>query len=114
MFDFDQMMQFQQIQKSGMFPTVQLPTVSDVEKFQPQRGMTMVVMAQDKPVFALKVADRMGVVNANWYKYEAYNPDQDKPQYITRAELEEVLAKFAQSMVTTANKPSDNKTVKET
>lgn len=115
MFDFDQMMQYQQIQKNGMFPAVQLPTVADVEKFQPQRGMTMVVMAQDKPVFALKAADRMGVVSANWYKYESYNPEQDKPQYITRQELEEVLAKFAQGMVTTAKQPSDNKsTVKET
>lgn len=114
MFDFEQMMQYQQIQKNGMFPAVQLPTVADVEKFQPQRGMTMVVMAQDKPVFALKAADRMGVVNANWYKYEAYNPEQDKPQYITRHELEEVLSKFAQNMVTTANAPSENKTVKET
>lgn len=115
MFDFEQMMQYQQIQKNGMFPAVQLPTVADVEKFQPQRGMTMVVMAQDKPVFALKAADRMGVVNTNWYKYESYNPDQDKPQYITRTELEEVLAKFTQNLVTTAKKPSDNKTtVKET
>lgn len=115
MLDFEQMMQYQQIQKNGMFPAVQLPTVADIEKFQPQRGMTMVVMAQDKPVFALKAADRMGVVNTNWYKYESYNPEQDKPQFITRTELEEVLAKFAQNLVTTAQKPSDNKsTEKET
>lgn len=115
MFDFAQMQSYQQMQQSGMFPTIQLPTVSDVEKFQPQRGTTMVVMAQDKPVFALKSADRMGVVNSSWYKYEAYNPEQDRPQYITRQELEDVLSKFAQNMVTTAKKPSDNKqTVKET
>lgn len=115
MFDFDQMMQYQQIQKNGMFPAVQLPTVADVEKFQPQRGMTMVVMAQDKPVFALKVADRMGVVSTNWYKYEQYNPEQDKPRYVTMDELEKVLAKFAQGSVTTAKKPGENKsTAKET
>lgn len=115
MFDFEQLQQFQQIQRSGMFPTVQLPTVSDVEKFQPQRGATMVVMAQDKPVFALKVADRMGVVSSNWYKYEPYNPEQDRPQYITRDELEEVLAKFTQTLVTPTKKSSDNKSnVKET
>lgn len=114
MFDFEQMLQYQQIQKNGMFPAVQLPTVADVEKFQPQRGMTMIVMAQDKPVFALKAADRMGVVNANWFKYEQYNPEADKPKYITRTELEEVLAKFAKNLVTPAQAPSDNKsTVKE-
>lgn len=109
MFDFEQLMQYQQIQKSGMFPTVQLPTVADVEKFQPQRGATMVVMAQDKPVFALKVADRMGVVNANWYRYESYNPEQDKPKYVTMDELEKIISK----LVTTAKTPSDNKSVKE-
>ncbi len=98
MFDFEQMLQYQQMQKNGMFPAIQLPTVADVEKFQPQRGMTMVVMAQDKPVFALKAADQMGVTKSAWYKYETYNPEQDKPQYITRGELEEVLAKFAQSI----------------
>lgn len=114
MIDFEQMMQYQQIQKSGMFPAVQMPTVADVEKFQPQRGSTMIVMAQDKPVFALKAADRMGVVNTSWYKYEQYNPEQDRPQYITRSELEEVLSKFAQGLVTTAKKPSENKTTKET
>lgn len=108
MFDFSRMQTYQQIQQNGMFPTVQLPTVEDVEKFQPQSGMMMVVMAQDKPVFALKAADRMGVVTTNWYKYEPYNPEQDKPQYITQAELEEVLSKFAQKLVTTAQVPSDN------
>ena len=115
MFDFEQMMQYQQIQKTGMFPTVQLPTVADIERFQPQRGMTMVLMAQDKPVFALKSADQMGVVNANWYKYEKYNPEQDKPRYVTMEELEKVLSKFAQGSVTPAQKPRDNKSnVKET
>lgn len=111
--DLNFFQQYQQMQQSGVFPTVQLPTIADVEKFQPQRGTTMVVMAQDKPVFALKAADKMGMVNTSWYKYESYNPEQDKPQYITRAELEDVLSKFAQNLVTTAQKPSDNKTTKE-
>lgn len=111
MFDFSQMQSYQQVQQNGLFPAIQLQTVADVERFQPQRGMTMVVMAQDKPVFALKSADRMGVVNTNWYKYEAYNPEQDKPQYITRSELEQILS----NLVATAQQPSDKKsTVKET
>lgn len=114
MFDPYQVQAYKQIQQNGMFPTVQLPTVTDVEKFQPQTGMTMVVMAQDKPVFALKAADRMGVVTTNWYKYEPYNPEQDKPKYITMDELEKVLSNFAKNMVTTAQAPSDNKSnVKE-
>lgn len=111
---FQQYQQLQQMQQNGIFPAVQLPTVADVEKFQPQRGMTMVVMAQDKPVFALKAADKMGVVNANWFKYEAYNPEADKPQYITRSELEDVLSKFMQKLVNPTEKSNDNKSVKET
>lgn len=115
MFDFSQMQSYQQIQQNGMFPAVQLPTVADVEKFQPQRGMTMVVMAQDKPVFALKTANGMGVVNSNWYKYESYDPAQDKPKYVTMEELERVLSGFAKNLVATAQQPSDKKsTVKET
>lgn len=89
-------MAMQQQRSDNIFPAVQLPTVEHVKQFQPQRGKTMIVMAQDQPVFALKAADPMGLVQTAWYKYEAFNPEEQKPQYVTRQELEEIIGRLTE------------------
>lgn len=77
---------------------MQVPTVKQVEQIQVQPGGKAWVMVQNEPVFALRVADQMGLVTTSYYRFEKYDPDAtaatSSPEYVTRAEFE----KFVQSL----------------
>ena len=75
---------------------MQVPTVKQVEQIQVQPGGKAWVMVQNEPVFALRVADQMGLVTTSYYRFEKYDPEASAPapDYVTRAEFE----RFVQSL----------------
>lgn len=81
---------------------LQVPNIKQVEQVSVQPGGKAWVMVQNEPVFALKVADQMGLVTTSYYRFEKYDPEAavaaSSPTYITRDELEQRLAAFADSL----------------
>ena len=74
---------------------IQVPTVKHVEQVQVQPGSKAWVMVQNEPVFALRVADQMGLVNTDYYRFEKIDPASTQPatsDYVTRAEFERFVA----------------------
>lgn len=92
----------QQVQQQGP-DWVQVQTVNQVEQINVPAGAKAWVMVQNEPVFALRVADQMGLVQTSYYRFEPFDPAaqaaaaQAVPpaDYITRDELEARLAEFA-------------------
>lgn len=81
---------------------VMAPTVKDVDHVNVSPGGKAWVMVQNEPVFALRTADQMGLVTTAYYRFEKYDPaaqpTEAAPSYITREELEQRLASFADSL----------------
>ena len=73
---------------------LQVPTVNQVEQVQVQPGGKAWVMVQNEPVFALRVADQMGLVTTDYYRFEKIDPAVSAPaqDYVTRAEFEQFVA----------------------
>ena len=74
---------------------IQAPTIKHVEQIQVQPGSKAWVMVQNEPVFALRVADQMGLVTTDYYRFEKIDPASMQPaapEYVTRAEFEQFVA----------------------
>lgn len=67
-------------------------TVKQVDQVTVQPGAKAWVMVQNEPVFALRVADQMGLITTSYYRFEKYNPDmpeeKDMSEYLTRREFD--------------------------
>lgn len=61
--------------------------VNDVQNVTVQPGQKAWIMLANEPVFALKSADNMGITTTDFYRFERYNPEQPKPEYVTRDEF---------------------------
>ena len=78
-------------------------TVKQVEQVAVQPNQKAWVMVQNEPIFALRIADQMGLITTNYYRFERYDPDEKTAdsRYITREELdkrlEELTAAFMRS-----------------
>ena len=72
---------------------LQVPTVKHVEQVSVQPGGKAWVMVQNEPVFALRVADQMGLVTTDYYRFEKIDPAVSAPaqDYVTRAEFEQFV-----------------------
>lgn len=78
---------------------IQVPTIDQVEQVSVQPGCKAWVMTQDTPVFALRVADNMGLVTTDYYRFEKVQKDDLKGNsvgvqtgdYITRDEAERMM-----------------------
>lgn len=112
--------QTQQPQQAGP-DWIRVATVQQIEQVSVQPGGKAWVMVENMPVFALRVADNMGLVTTDVYRFEKIDPSAaTAPQqeafpagdYITRDEAEKMvsdrLTAFAESL-----KPA-NKSKKET
>ena len=97
-----QQQQPQQPQQRGP-DWLSVQTINQVEQISVPAGTKAWVMVQNEPVFALRVADQMGLVQTSYYRFEQFDPAAQAappPQmppadYITRDELEARLAEFA-------------------
>ena len=69
------------------------PTVRQVEQVAVQPNQKAWVMVQNEPVFALRMADQMGLITTNYYRFERYDPEEKtvENRYITREELDRRL-----------------------
>lgn len=86
----------QQQQSSSAGPDwIQVPTAKQVEQVSVQPGGKAWVMVQNEPIFALRVADQMGLVSTDYYRFEKIDPASTQPvasDYVTRAEFEQFVA----------------------
>ena len=51
-----------------------MPNVQDVEQVTVQAGQTAWIMAQNTNVFAVRIADPMGIVSTKYFRFEAWDP----------------------------------------
>lgn len=88
---------------------VPVQTVDQVEQVQVQPGQRRIVMVQNEPVIAARIADNMGLVTTQYYQLTPYDPhtvssDVSAQNYITEEQfdqrLEKRLASFAESLKT--------------
>lgn len=71
---------------------LQVPDIKQVEQVQVQPGGKAWVMVQNEPVFALRVADQMGLVTTSYYRFEKIDPaamaaPAPAADYVTREEF---------------------------
>lgn len=73
-------------------PWTIVQTIGQVEQVAVQPGQVAWIMVQNEPVFARREADRMGVVNTEYCRFERFDPREHSAQaqaeYVTRAEFE--------------------------
>lgn len=69
---------------------ITVQNIQNIEQVNVQPGTKAWVMVQNEPVFALRVADQMGLVTTSYYRFEKYDPAanaQPAPDYVTREEF---------------------------
>ena len=73
---------------------IQVQTIKQVDQVSVQPGGRAWIMVQNAPIFALRVADQMGLATTTYYKFERYDPETapaEKPEFVTRQEFEEFV-----------------------
>lgn len=97
----------QQASSQGNQELVPVQTVDQVEQVQVQPGQRRIVMVQNEPVIAARIADNMGLVTTQYYQLTPYDPHAvtsivPAQNYITEEQfdqrLEQRLAAFAESL----------------
>ena len=94
---------------------IQVPEIQQVEQVQVQPGAKAWVMVQNQPVFALRIADQMGLVNTSYYRFEKIDPDSmaavspANEEYVTRQEFQQ----FVESLNNTGRKTTKREAVSE-
>ena len=69
--------QFQQPQQSqapGGLDIVTVQTIQQVEQIQINPGQRRLVMVQNEPVVAMRVADNMGIASTEYYQLVKFDP----------------------------------------
>lgn len=93
--------------QNGVQDLVSVQTIEQVEQVQVQPGQRRIVMVQNDPVIAARVADNMGLVSTQYYQLTPYDPHavaslSPTQNYITEEQfdqrLEQRLASFAESL----------------
>jgi hypothetical protein len=92
-----------QAQPGGM-EVVSVQNVSQVEQISVQPGQRRLVMVQNEPVIAARVADQMGLVSTEYYQLVKFTPTTGSAvpvsgdsEFITRKEFNEFVAKITQN-----------------
>lgn len=94
---------------------IQVPEIQQVEQVQVQPGAKAWVMVQNQPVFALRVADQMGLVNTSYYRFEKIDPaamtaaTSKSEEYVTRQEFQQ----FVESLNNTGKKTAKREATSE-
>lgn len=71
---------------------IRVPNVQDVEQVTVQAGQTAWIMAQNTNVFAVRIADPMGIVSTKYFRFEAWDPAAAESQ--RQASIEERLSRL--------------------
>lgn len=76
---------------------IQAPTIKHVEQVQVAPGGKAWVMVQNEPVFALRMADQMGLVTTDYYRFEKIDPTVEvgTTKYVTREEFEQFVSSLS-------------------
>lgn len=80
---------------------ITVPTIKQVEQVSVQPGTKAWVMVQNEQIFALRMADNLGLVTTDYYRFEKIDPEASsapQPDYVTRAEFEQAIASITASM----------------
>lgn len=94
---------------------VKVPEIQQVEQVQVQPGAKSWVMVQNQPVFALRVADQMGLVTTSYYRFEKIDPaamtaaTSKSEEYVTRQEFQQ----FVESLNNAGRKTAKKEAVSE-
>ena len=71
---------------------IRVPNVQDVEQVTVQAGQTAWIMDQNTNVFAVRMADPMGIVSTKYFRFEAWDPAAAESQ--RQASIEERLSRL--------------------
>jgi len=75
------------------FEWIMVPTVNQVENVGVQPGQKAWIMVQNEPIFALRTADQMGLVQTDYYKFEKWVPTAEsaRSEYVTKDQMEQAI-----------------------
>lgn len=111
-----QMQQQRPVCQQQTTDVVQVATVQQVEQVQMQYGQRKIIMVQNEPVIAMRVADNMGLTTTDYYRLVKFEPFAQTQQmqhpagnYITEEQLESRLAAFADALKSQPTANSGNK-----
>lgn len=100
-----QMQQPQQMQQAGGLDIVTVQSVQQVEQVQINPGQRRLVMVQNEPVVAMRVADNMGLASTEYYQLVKFDPTAktnvhavDSNKYITEEQLEARLRELMETI----------------
>lgn len=71
---------------------IRVPNVQDVEQVTVQAGQTAWIMAQNANVFAVRMADQMGIVTTRYFRFESWDPAAAESQ--RQASIEDRLSRL--------------------
>jgi len=79
-----------QPQTSAGITVGQVATIEQVEQVQLMPGEKKIILVQNAPIMAIRIADQMGLVQTEYRKLEAFDPRQAQPAQTEYAPLSEV------------------------
>ena len=79
-----------QAQTSAGITVGQVATIEQVEQVQLMPGEKKIILVQNAPIMAIRIADQMGLVQTEYRKLEAFDPRQTQPTQTEYAPLSEV------------------------
>ena len=96
----------QPVQENNGMDIAYVQNMNQVEQVQVLPGSRKLIMVQNDPVVALRVADNMGLVTTDYYKLVKFSPsDNDvteksdvSDKYVTQEQLEARLNKLVESI----------------
>lgn len=86
-------------------------TIQQVEQVQVQPNQRRLILVQNEPVVAMRVADGMGLTTTEYYKLTKFNPaatesQQEERHYVTEEQLENRLKALLDNLKGSANNES--------
>lgn len=94
-YSYPQPQSTQQTTLASNMDWIRVNVLGDVQNVTVQPGQKAWIMLANDPVFALKTADNMGITTTEFYRFERYNPESPKSEYVTREEFEAFVAQFS-------------------
>lgn len=83
---------------------IRVPNVPDVEQVSVQPGQTAWIMVQNNSVFAVRMADPMGMVTTKYFQFAEFDPRQADQQ--KQNSIEQRLSRL-EAIVNGTNEPAD-------
>lgn len=77
----------------------QVATIEQVEQVQLMPGEKKIILVQNAPIMAIRIADQMGLVQTEYRKLEAFDPRQAQPvqtEYAPLSEVEQLKSQMKQ------------------